>query len=407
MIYLFFVLTLFGGGAIGFFVAWFIKNKELAVEKRALEERSKDIDKLEIHFKAVAGEVIKTQSKDFLDEFEKARKIHNSDIENKEKGFEKIVDGLSKSMETVKDKMTEFEKERVQQFGALGESIKSVLSEGVKMHDAVFSLKSVLSSASAVRGRWGELLLKTILEQSDLNEGVIFQTQETIAGENSNLRPDVIITLPDGMKLAIDSKASLEEFFKAVEENDVDKKKEHITRLAQNIRGHIKDLSSKEYQTHLDKRVPYVVMFIPSEAAIRAVVEEDMGIYREAQEKKVMLASPATIMPLLSLIAHAWRQQATVENASVLAKEINDLGSRLKTFFGHIIGIGSSLSNATKKFNDAASSWDLRVSPKIEQINLLGGNMQLDSQISQIEIEPRGPNKLLSIPGNEKKKQKE
>jgi len=115
-----------------------------------------------------------------------------------------------------------------------------------------------------------------------------------------------------------------------------------------------------------------------------------------------MLASPATIMPLVLLIAHAWKQQKTVENASKLAKEITDLGGRLKTFLGHVVGIGSSLSNATKKFNDAASSWDTRVFPKIEQINTLGGNMQVEGEMAQVEIEPRAPGKLLP-PSKEEK----
>ena len=403
MIYLLFILAIVIGGIVGFYIAFFIKNKELsikdqelAIEKRALEERSKDVSRLEVIFKAAAGDVMREHSKDFLGEFEKARKVNNADLDNKEKGFEKIVEGLSKSMDTVKKEMVEFEKIRAEQAGALGESIKTVLNTGIKMQEEVGTVRSLLSSASAVRGKWGELLLKTILEQSDLSEGVIFQSQETITGDNANLRPDVIITLPGGLKLAIDSKASLEEFSKATEEKDFEKRKEHIAKLAQNIRGHIKDLSSKEYQRHLDPRVPYVVMFIPSEAAIRAVAEEDMSIYREAQEKKVMLASPATIMPLLLLIAHAWKQQKTVENASKLAQEITDLGGRLRAFLGHIVGIGSSLSSATKKFNEAANSWDLRVSPKIEQINTLGGNMQIDAEISQIETEPRAPGKLIA-----------
>jgi DNA recombination protein RmuC len=410
MLYLIFIAAIVIGGIIGFYIASYIKSKEIAlkdkeleiknqevaIERRALEERKNDVDQLEARFKAVASDVIRVQSKDFLGEFEKARKVYNTDLDNKEKGFEKIVEGINKSMEAVDRKMVDFEKTRVAEVTALGESIKNVLDTGNKMQETALSLKNVLSSASAVRGRWGEMLLKTILEQSDLNEGVIFQTQETISGENANLRPDVIITLPDGLKLAIDSKAGLEEFFKAVEEKDFEKRKEHIIKLAQNIRGHIKDLSSKEYQKHLDPRIPYVIMFIPSEAAIRAVVEEDMSIYREAQERRVMLASPATIMPLLSLIAHAWKQQKTVENASRLAKEITDLGGRLKTFLGHVVGIGSSLSTATKKFNDAASSWDTRVYPKIEQINTLGGNMQLDTQIIQIDTEPRSPAKLSS-----------
>jgi DNA recombination protein RmuC len=245
--------------------------------------------------------------------------------------------------------------------------------------------------------------LKNLLEQSGLTEGIDFQIQETIAGDEVSLRPDVIINLPGSLQLAIDSKAGLEEFFKAVEEKDTDKKQEHITKFAQNLRGHIKDLSSKEYQKHLDSRIPYVVMFIPGEAAVRAVFEQDIDLYREAQEKKVMLASPATIMPLILLIAHAWKQHKTVENASKLAKEITDLGGRLRTFLGHVVGISSSLSNATKKFNEACNSWDARVYPKIEQINTLGGNMQMiEAQITQVEVEPRAPGKLLVTSSEEK-----
>ena len=142
--------------------------------------------------------------------------------------------------------------------------------------------------------------------------------------------------------------------------------------------------------------MPYVIMFIPSEAAVRAVFEYDLELYREAQEKKVMLASPATIMPLVLLISHAWKQHKTSENASKLAKEITDLGARLNTFLGHVAGIGSSLSSATKKFNEAVSSWDSRVHPKIDHINTLGGNMLLDDKLGQVDIEPRGPNKLLN-----------
>ena len=97
--------------------------------------------------------------------------------------------------------------------------------------------------------------------------------------------------------------------------------------------------------------------------AVRAVFEHDLNLYHEAQEKRVMLASPATIMPLVLLIAHAWKQQKTVENASKLAQEITDLGGRLTTFLGHVVGMGTSLSQATKRYNDAANSWDARVYP--------------------------------------------
>lgn len=416
MNYLIFALAICGGGVAGFFIAWFLRKKELAVkdkeiglkdqqlavEKRAFEERGKDIEQLEARFKAVASDVMRTHSKDFLSEFEKVRTLHNQTIDNKEKGFEKIAENVNKSIESVEKKLAQFEKERGEQFGALGESIKNVLDTGLKMQETAISLKTVLSSASAVRGRWGETVLKNLLEESGLTEGIDFHIQTTIGGEESaTLRPDVIINLPGGLQLAIDSKAGLEEYFKAVEEKDNDKKREHVGKFAQNLRGHIKALSSKEYQKHLDTRIPYVVMFIPGEAAIRAVFEQDTNLYREAQEKKVMLASPATIMPLILLIAHAWRQQKSVENATKLADEVVDLGARLKAFLGHVVGIGSSLSQATKKFNQATGSWDTRVSPKIELINNLGGRLQIETEMQTIEEEPRLPDKLSTQSENQ------
>lgn len=398
------------GGVAGFYIASVLKNKDLEVakkeidiEKRALEERGKDIDQLEARFKAIAGDVMRVHSKDFLEEFEKTRKIHNSDLEVKEKNFERIAEGINKSMEAVDKNIVQFEKQRIEQSGALGESIKNVLDTGAKMQETALSLKNVLSSSGTVRGRWGEAVLKNLLEQSGLTEGIDFTIQETIIGDEASLRPDVVINLPGSLKLVIDSKAVLEEFFKAVEEKDPEKKIGNLTKFAQDIRTRIKDLSSKEYQKYLDSRIPYVVMFIPSESAVRAAFEHDTNLYNEAQEKRVMLASPATIMPLVLLIAHAWKQQKTVENASKLASEINELSSRLRAFLGHVVGIGTSLSSATKKFNEAANSWDSRVYTKIEQINTLGGNMEISSEIQKIEMEPRNPAKLIEASHNTKK----
>lgn len=235
-----------------------------------------------------------------------------------------------------------------------------------------------------------------MLDESGLTEGIDFTIQETIYGETASLRSDVIINLPGNLRLTIDSKAGLEEFFKAIEEKEETKKSEHIQRFVTNLRGRIKDLSSKEYQSHLDKKIPYVVMFIPGESAVRAAFEHDVNLYREAQEKKVMLASPATIMPLILLIAHAWKQHKSAENAVKLSTEVAELGNRLMAFFGHVYDVGTSIAQAIKKFNSAVSSWEGRVAPKIDQIKSLGGHIQTDKTLKVIEEEPRGTKELPS-----------
>jgi len=387
------LIALIIGAAIGFGVAWTLRGKEVQAERHRREELKGEIEQFDSRFKAIAGDVLRTHSKDFLDEFEKARKLNDLSLENREKGFQKTIDGLSQSVEAVKTKVAEFETQRAEQLGALGESIKNVLATGSRMQETAVSLTAVLSSASGVRGRWGEAVLRTLLQECGLTEGLDFLFQETIAGEEALLRPDFIINLPGGLQLVIDSKAGLEEFFKAVEEKDPAKKQDHIAQFAQNLRTHIRALSGKEYQKHTDGRMPYVVMFIPGEAAIRAAFEFDQTLYRDAQDKRVMLASPATIMPLILLIAHAWKQYKSEQNAVRLVSEVSTLGERLRTFIGHFSGIGSALSQATTKFNSAAGSWDSRVHPQLERISGLGGNLQVDSSVTQVEVEPRLPSK--------------
>lgn len=137
-------------------------------------------------------------------------------------------------------------------------------------------------------------------------------------------------------------------------------------------------------------------MFIPGESAVRAAFEHDVNLYREAQEKKVMLASPATIMPLILLVAHAWKQYKSAENAVKLSTEVAELGNRLKVFFNHVFDVGTSITQATKKFNAAVGSWEGRVAPKIDQIKNLGGNIQTEKDLKLIEEEPRVPKKLSS-----------
>ena len=135
-------------------------------------------------------------------------------------------------------------------------------------------------------------------------------------------------------------------------------------------------------------------MFVPGEAAIRAAFDVDRNLYADAQEKKVMIASPSTIIPLILLISHAWKQHKSVENASRVIEEVVILGERLKTFVSHTLGVRDSLSQATEKFNKMTSSWDKRVYPSIERINDLGGNIGNITSVPQIESNPREPVKL-------------
>ena len=396
------VLVFLFGGSVGFCIAWFVKSKELQLERKNALEQGKNSDELENKFKALASDVLRLNSKDFLQlaqkDLDKTKALVSADLSNKEKGFERLVDSVNKSVDSIEKKVNQFEKERGEQYGALGASIKQVLETGEQINRDTNKLTTALTSSITIRGRWGETVLRNVLEDSGLTEGIDFFVQETILGdESSSLRPDIIINLPGDLRLVIDSKASLEEFFKATEEQKPELKTEHIGKFVAHIKSIVKKLSSKEYQRHLDSKIPYVIMFIPSEPAARAALEYDTSLWREGQTQRVLIASPVTIMPMALLIAHTWKQHKSSENVLKLGNEINDLGERLRVFFKHVAGIGTNLSQTTKKFNEAVSSWESRVSPKIEAINKLGGNIQSEVQIQSVEEQPRELDKPLAL----------
>ena len=222
------------------------------------------------------------------------------------------------------------------------------------------------------------------------------KAHETLHTEGGQLRPDVIVNMPGGTRLAIDSKANLTEYLSALEEKDESKRKEHISKFVAHIKDTVQNLSSKEYQKYLDSAIPYVIMFIPSESAFRVALQTKPELFLEAQKKKVIMASPTTITPLLILIALSWEQNKISENAHKVTTEVVDLGKRLQTFIGHVIDIGDGIEKAGTKFNAAAISWDRNVVPKLNSLKEIGVDLNPIEEIKSIEVALKLPVKKLN-----------
>lgn len=187
--------------------------------------------------------------------------------------------------------------------------------------------------------------------------------------------------------MIIDSKEVAGEYLLAQETDDVVRQKEHYQKLVANIRSNMIKLSRKEYQSLLDPDIPFVVMFIPSEAAIRAAFATDPSIFDEAAKHKVILASPMTVIPLIYLVKHAWQQQKVAENARVLNEVVEDLGDRLYKFVEHLHTIRGGLKKATEGWDRAASSWQRKISPQIERIKTLGGKWKDQEELESLDSE--------------------
>jgi DNA recombination protein RmuC len=288
-----------------------------------------------------------------------------------------FVADMKQSLEKTQTTVRKFEDERSQLYGRIEKTLGEVFSAEQVLSRETVALKRALTTGAGVRGPLGQMVLQDILEQSDLIRGIHFDTQVTLTGEmNQEFRPDFVIKLPGGKRLAIDAKEIGGEYLLAQESEDPEVQKVHYQKLVSNIRANFTRLGRKEYQALLDPEIPYVVMFIPNEAAIRAAFSTDHTIFQEAAQKHVIMASPVTIIPLIYLIRHSWQQNKLADNARELGEAVEVLGTRLYKFIEHLHDMRNGLQKAAQSWDGAMNSWNKKVVPQIEKAREYGGRFK-------------------------------
>jgi len=362
-------LAFFLGGALVYFwrgakVAQFAQRAESA-EQRLAEEKLSRV-KMSDEFRLAAS-----------DAFREIKKESDVDVEQKKDQAASFTKDVVSKIEEYHKKVQTFENERHQMYGKLENSLSQVLGAEQSLRTELNAFKKALTSSSGVRGNFGEAMLEQIFEQNDLVKGIGFDTQVTLTADDGTiLRPDFVIHLPGKKKLIIDSKEVASEYLLAEPTNDPAEEHRRCEKLVASIRSNFNKLSRKEYQSVLDPDLRFVVMFIPSEGAIRAAFLTDSNLFQEAKEKRVILASPMTIVPLIQLIQVAWQQQNLADNARALGSVVETLGDRLFTFVDHLQSIRQGIKKATDSWDDAANSWRKRVAPQIERARQLGGKIK-------------------------------
>jgi DNA recombination protein RmuC len=372
-------------------------DQSLIQQKQLLEERIRDHElssqKLKDQFSLVAQEILNQN----LESQKKALQEENHhQLDKKKIEFNQSFEEIKTSLKATTDQIQNFEKERTHHYASLQKQIETISQQEVKLIQETERLKSALTTSQSVRGRWGELVLRNILSQSDLVSGIDFEEQGTTSGNDGNtLKPDFVIRLPQsGQHLVIDSKASIFDSYLESEtvETESSRRALHVD-FAKRLRTRIVDLSSKEYQKHVNDSLPYVVLFVPSEAAIRAAFDVDQDLFRWAMDRKVFLASPATILPLIMLIAHGWKQFRLSEKALELSQAVSQLGDRIETFVKRLSRVQSGLDQATRAWNEAIDkSWygNQSVQKSIEKARELGGNLSAESSLAPLDHTVRG-----------------
>ncbi|HVC88074.1 MAG TPA: DNA recombination protein RmuC [Gaiellaceae bacterium] len=294
----------------------------------------------------------------------------------------------------IKETLSKFERQaqqledkRAREVTAIGERLREVAEGQEKLRSETGSLVTALR-APHVRGRWGEVQLKRVVELAGMLDYCDFRTQ--VSGRDDEgrlLRPDMVVKLPGGKCIVVDSKVPIEGYLDAVATDDVELKRAHLARHAQQVREHIKKLGQKRYWDQFESTPEFVVMFV-DEGLYRAALDEDGSLFEAGAEAGVIVASPATLIGLLRTIAYGWQQETVAESAREISNLGRELYDRLGVFAGHFAKVGSGLDHAVGAFNKAVSSFETRLLVTARKFPEQGVSTDELPELKQIEHKP-------------------
>ncbi|WP_062461644.1 DNA recombination protein RmuC [Demequina soli] len=356
------LLCLVVGAALGALVA---TRRAAAASSRDAATLRAERDALRQEFRALSGEALRASQEQFLDlaheRLKRSEQEGGAALLRREQAIREMVEPLSRSLEAIREQTMLADRARAAGHAALGEQVRHMLEAservGRKADDFVNTLRR-----SDVRGNWGEVQLRRVVELAGMLPHVDFTEQDVVRdAEGRNLRPDMTVRLAGGRTIVVDSKVALVGLLEAFEAEDEAVRAERLQAHARHVRRHIDDLASKRYWEQFDSAPEFVVMFVPSEAFYQAAVEQDSSLQEYAYGRGVMIATPTTLVAMLRTVAHAWKEDALARDAQQVLALGKELYDRLSTMAGHLAKVGRAIDQAGKAYNSTVASLESRV----------------------------------------------
>lgn len=370
---------------------------QLDAARQNLLEQRKSLDEaqgtLKQAFASVSAEALAKNNEAFLqlarERFATISAQANGSLDQRKEQIEGMLKPLRELMEQYQLRVSEIEKSRVESYSMLREQLGTLAETQRTLNTQTSQLVTALSRPT-VRGQWGEITLRRLVELAGLSDKCDFVEQQSVDGDQGRSRPDMVVNLPGGRDIVIDCKTTLDAFLDAAAATDQDIRKTFLQKHAQQVRNRARELSAKSYWSQFTRSPEFVVMFLPGEAFLYAAVEQDTSLIEDCLKNHVILATPTTLVALLKSIEYGWRQEAITQNAEKIRELAMEMYERMGIVLGHMAKVGSNLKNTVESYNSALGSLESRVIATARKIGELGA--KTDKELTtpvEVDVIPR------------------
>lgn len=382
------------GLLLGALITWlFVRNRQ----QRMIEEREAAFElanaKLTEAFADLSNRSLQANSDTFLKlaeqnlgtQQEKAKR----ELSEREKAVEALVKPIREALEASQKQIAELEKSRSEAYGGIKNQLEEMQLSQKSLKQETQNLVNALRRPE-VRGRWGEITLRRLVELAGMVDHCDFVEQVHTQTDGQIIRPDMVVRMPDKRELVVDVKTPLDAYLSAAEAKDDAQRQAHLTRHAKNVRAHIRMLASKAYWNQFDASPEFVILFIPGDQFLSAALNEEPDLIEYALSEQIILATPTSFVALLKAVAYGWRQLALADNAKEIRILAEDLYARLATFVIHMNKVGRQLSSSVENYNKAVGSLERSVLPGARKFVELGVHPKKEMEkLESIESVPR------------------
>jgi DNA recombination protein RmuC len=345
-------------------------TEKMLVEQRALQDKA--LIDLRDTFKALSADALKQSAPEFLrlaeQSFGRFQETAKGDLAQRQEAIKGLVEPLKQQLETYQRNLQSNSAAQSSTLGEVKKQLELLSQQSTTLANETQQFRLVLHSNQA-RGKWGEETLRRVVEAAGMSAHCDF-TEQTSSGEN---RPDLVVKLPGDRFIIVDAKVPDFDFFNALESAEPVKRAEALAAHAAKLKATIKALADRDYPRQFPNALDYVVLFVPAESLFSAALEGDHDLIVWAAEKRILLATPASLIALLRSVSVSWQQHAQTENAQKIAEAAQELFVRIITFTEHLEKIRGGLETANRAFNQAIGSYESRIKPSGEKLQKLGG----------------------------------